>query len=326
MTTFGATLAPYRSRDRPYPHTYNMGVGTHRCDGGKLDSYGRLEYNTAMTDTVAPRTKAAVDWLTCTTKGKEATAELMTALLGAIAPIEHPFSSLDTWRFRGYVGHSLNGVRWGLRDDGGIVVLSGARASALWRVVSAKATNVSRIDTAVTVTLQEPDTGVSERAYVAARDECVAGSSFIQNSRGGTTLYIGARSSRFMGRLYDKGAEQGESPGLSWRYEVEVKKPASNDIVHTLLGSAWPAEMIASYVWHWFDTRNVRPLFIVPDVDSAIEISATVTSVERKLHWLSSQVRPTVSKLVDDGLLCEVLDHLGLRAEQILLVEKEGVS
>jgi len=256
--------------------------------------------------------KSTVDYLTCTTRSDAQSASLVSALLEELGA-EYLFQERSRrWQFMGYHGRAYEGVRYGLRGNEAIVMLSGQSASRLWSKVAPLRNQCTRIDLAVTATLPKVNEYVARAGYESALDNGAVKGALIANSQGGTTVYLGSRTSRLFGRLYDKGAEEGIGSGICWRYEVECKKPASEAVLSQLLVTEEPALWISSYVWNWFNGKGVEPIFTSSDVDSAIEIEASVSSSTKSLAWLSSQVRPTVGRLVIEGLTIEVLDALGL--------------
>jgi DNA relaxase NicK len=116
-------------------------------------------------------------------------------------------------------------------------------------------------------------------------------------------------SSERFARLYDKGAERGQSPGFIWRYEVVIRKPYANAIYEQIVTAG--LKLLPSLVYGWFDERNVKPLF---EAD-AVGLSSTeprVTTVEARLAWLRKSVRPAVMKLVQSGYTQETFEALGI--------------
>lgn len=254
----------------------------------------------------------SVDYLTVTTKTDVQSANLiyqLYELLGRGALYE---ADVRKWAFMGYRGQSLDGVRYGIRGSEALVMLSGARASEFWPSIAPLRHNCTRIDLAVTATLAEADDQVTARAYEQAQDNASITGTLISNTRGGTTMYLGSRHSRFFGRLYDKGAEMGLEAGMYWRWEIEVKKPASDAVVAQLLKCSDPKAWIGDYVYRWYAARGIPPMWDDTDAESAIEIEAAVSSVDKSLKWLSSQVKPTIGRLIVAGHELEVREALGL--------------
>jgi hypothetical protein len=274
-------------------------------------------------ETVRPNKNpiATVDYVTVTTHSAPASANLVLLLQDGLTSEFMAKNPSRPWQFCGYHGYSREGMRYGMRGDEAIVMLSGPTAAELWQKISPKRSKCTRIDLAVTVPLQDPDLTVAAEAYRQCCSDSRVGSSHVVNSRGGTTTYFGSRTSRFFGRLYDKGAEQGAEAGWLWRYEVEVKKPAAEPTVEALLSAESPGEWISAFVWEWFANRGHNPLYSPANVDSAIEVDGRVSSADRQLEWLRSGVRPTVQKLLVGGLQIEVIDALGLTK----IVETQGL-
>jgi DNA relaxase NicK len=261
--------------------------------------------------------RSDVDYLTVTTTTEKASATLLHDLYDLLGQRQMYSNPSRTWRFMGYSGLAFEGVRYGLRGQEAIVMLSGEKAAELWFKVAPNRQRCTRIDLAVTVELAVEDKEVATRAYEAAVDNSSVTSSLVSSSQGGSTVYVGSRHSQFMGRLYDKGSEEGMPAGWIWRYEVECKKPASEAIVSQLLTELNPSEWIASYVSRFFQSRAIIPLFEATNVECAIEIQAKVTSEAKQLEWLRSQVRPTVGRLCVMGLEDEVRAALNLPATKI---------
>lgn len=256
--------------------------------------------------------KAGIDYLTITTKSGRETAKMLAEVAQIIGPKVTLGLKLREWQFMGYRGKSIAGVRYGLRNDEGIVILSGPQAGELWLNLAPTRTKCTRIDLAVTVELATPNEYVAARAYSNVREAGQVKASHIVNSYKGTTTYVGSRTSRFFGRLYDKGAEQGKHSGLLWRYEVECKKPASEAVVSSLLDQKEPAMWISSYVWDWFNTRGIKPIYDTKITHNAIEIAASVQSVDKTLEWLTTQVKPAIGRLIIGGFEDEVREALQL--------------
>ena len=125
-------------------------------------------------------------------------------------------------------------------------------------------------------------------------------------------MYIGARQSVQMGRLYDKGVEQKVSQsGRWWRWEVEYKAESASSVAEALRKVDEPEVLIYSVVASWFRSRSMNmpgraAEFIIWNEQRA------PTSTERQLSWLARGVRPTVLDLIDRVGLERVLQALGL--------------
>jgi DNA relaxase NicK len=145
--------------------------------------------------------------------------------------------------------------------------------------------------------------------------------SLILSGDGGSTVYIGARSSEQYGRVYDKGVQsRTREKGFWWRWEVEFKGELSYLYANQLLQVDDRPGLISSKVAHWFRTRCTHS-YTASCIASCVQHSITKPSLERKLLWLSESVRPTVCLLADKVGRDRVLFALGLLPQSV--VERE---
>lgn len=255
---------------------------------------------------------ASVDYLTATTKSDAATANLLDTLYTkCFGDSLHEFT-WRPWRFKGFVGRSTEGVRYGIRGEEGIAILSGSRASSHWREIAGEAQNITRIDLALTVEFETPMPHLAREFYREAQESGMANYGYVTTTRGGSTLYVGSRTSQFYGRLYDKSSEQGGESGKIWRWEVEVKKPKAKMAITTLIDQTEPAEWIHNYIHEWFTMRGIECPQPGLYMDTALEIGAIVKTTDKTLSWLRTQVRPAVGKLINCGFKDQVQEALGL--------------
>lgn len=272
----------------------------------------------------------SVDWLTITVKPGEMQNRLMLEAQRLAHDLEAQGWQRRKWSFgHGYTGFIVAGLRWGVRQQDNILMLSGQEASLNWSPALEMASNVSRLDLAVTVTLADPIPDVAKRAYsllITDPNRCEAKKrrySYVENSAGGQTLYIGSRASDQFGRLYDKGLENAKEPdappSLIWRYEVEFKAYRAKGMARILKAKARDAdsrisEDIGGAVNQWFTGRGVTPIWITahPDTDWVVELEARITDDEASLRWLTLQVRPTVVHLMSRDKADQVLEALGI--------------
>jgi DNA relaxase NicK len=134
----------------------------------------------------------------------------------------------------------------------------------------------------------------------------------VMDTRGGQTLYFGARSSERFGRLYDKGIEsKSHKAGLRWRWEVEAKETAARMFADGLKTTASPESYVQGVVAGFFWSRaGVRLAQLEPSGFHKTEHPEP--SSARLLHWLASGVRPTVAKLTKVYGRERVLHALGI--------------
>lgn len=274
------------------------------------------------------RMNGRVDWLTATAKSADARQRFYLEFERIKWMYVDEGHTVEPWSFRGYVGLKIAGMRWATRPDSDIIMLSGNEACLNWLPFAMCCTNVTRVDLAVTVDLKNPEYDLSTRIYewMCENRDLVKRSvqyTLIRNTNGGQTLYAGSRSSDQYGRLYDKGVEESgdrSQAGLRWRYEVEFKSERALRIVEQL--KTYSAEngveqAIADTVYQWFLARDIDPLWSRNGPPMRMDITATITSDEAKLMWLTKQVRPSVVQLLKHGKLPEVIDALGLDKDNL---------
>src|SRR4030042_2129447 len=184
-------------------------------------------------DIVIDNVASSVDFLTITVTNPGKSILLMQEAQRLKGDLEGCGWAVKKWGMKGYSGYRIAGMAWGMRHDGCIMMLSGQDAAINWLPALSLAQNVTRLDLAVTVALADPITDVAKRAYawvLTHPHNCPSKKrkySYVENSAGGQTVYIGSRVSDQFGRLYDKGCESAKDacapPGLLWRYEVEFK-------------------------------------------------------------------------------------------------------
>lgn len=270
---------------------------------------------------------AEVDWLTVTVKDQHKQGLLADEVNRLMAIRKDQGYTQKTWSFKGYNGWLCGGIRWGSRDDGSIVMLSGEEAELNWPVVLTWCDNCTRVDLAVTVTLLEPRKGIAKDAYDmltldgTSKTKGPRKMSLVVNNQGGETFYIGSRASDQFGRLYDKGAESGDNCdipiGLIWRYEVEFKQYRAKRIAAQLLEAAKETDdyhqQIGQTVYKWYLSRGVSPIFpAYNELPFSTQTYAKVTDDDVTLRWLSTSVAPSVKRLGENGKGQQVLEALGL--------------
>jgi len=265
---------------------------------------------------------AGVDWLTITTSDHTR----RTSVLKRFLRLKEAFLLMGElpkdWGMRGYRGISIGSARWGTREDGDILILSGKDALTFWRIFAPLGENCSRIDLAVTVQLDTPQPNMLREYCDWLRDygsRTARHTTSLERVDGiGASLYVNRRASDQMGRVYDKGAEMKDAlmTHRLWRYELELKSKRAQKALGQLLdaGDALPS-CIVQTVWQWFNDRDIPPAFDRRTRDGweiRTDVSAQVTSSSQQLNWLSSQVKPTVARLCKAGLEAEVIHALGL--------------
>jgi len=298
--------------DKPNQPPYtNRGVTSTRFPGDQSQKASKL-------------VSTGVDWLTCTSNDDKvglAWFEMFQRL--AVEPRE--------WNNPWYVGKSDEHIRWGYNSKMGyIFISSGVLADVVFQQTVPVARKVTRIDVQVTVRLQKANCEVARNGYRVNSASPNRKYGLIQNSRNGQTLYVGSRTSAQFGRVYDKGVESGyDEPGRLWRYEVELKKPVSDTAARQLANWSNPEKgqeshyQIVPFVFDWFLHRGVGPVFAREGQNDIVtEVGRRITSDEKKLEWLRTQVRPTIQYLLGKGQADKLAEALGCKVEQLHLFDK----
>jgi DNA relaxase NicK len=261
--------------------------------------------------------RAGVDWLTTTTTTPASSETLwkfaVQSLTVGLPEGEHP----ARWHAHGYEGWSVEGLSFGARSDGVLVRLSGQKACNEWRAALAAADNVTRLDLAVDLEFQAPMPALARNLYrdtghKSSRNGRPFNRSLVISSDGGTTCYLGSRSSDYFGRCYDKGVEQkAASPGKLWRYELEVKGDPAFQFASQLATTEDERAKLVATTMEWFRSRGARvQLSWIPFNTCSVKLADATPS--KRIQWLARCVRPTAVELSDELGRERVLGILGL--------------
>jgi DNA relaxase NicK len=207
---------------------------------------------------------------------------------------------------KGYRGWHSPHVRMGSRPGGVLLSLSAQKSGDNWRDAFAAAENCSRLDLAVDVRSDPPVNAIAldiyrQMGHRPLRNGRPSSSRLILGSDGGSTVYIGSRQSDFFGRVYDKGVEQQTHRRSEWwRWELEVKGRSAKVLAHQVSSVDVESVAIGCIVAGWFRRRCGLAFPFSEDL-ALCKWEPESTTVDKKLHWLSSQVRPTVIELLRRG-------------------------
>jgi len=261
---------------------------------------------------------ASVDWLTATARSDFGRAEFqrLAAVIGR--PLAGLGNAVKPWTWQGYIGSQCGELTWGERRDGAILRLSGPLAADHWRRVSAAASNISRLDLQVTVFHNPfPDhlayQGYHQLLALYPTEDERPNFDCRLNSHGGETLYLGRGASDKYARLYNK-AKESPDPAYRdcWRYEVELKGQAAALASRRLMSSDAETAQVIAYVWRHFNDRSVAPTFANASPNGLLSVPRARSTDERRLSWLTLQVRACVQQLVAKGRMQDVRAALGL--------------
>lgn len=243
---------------------------------------------------------AGVDYLTCSARD--------------VAPSRQFYALADQWWsehpeegevdatafFRGYRGRQTSSLFVGTRSDGTLLRASGRAAGDLGIYPTRIAANVSRLDIQATVRTPARTRDLAGDAYRNARTRLLRGGrahslTHIETNQGGSTLYLGKRSSDKYARLYDKGVESKSAPPRTlWRYEVELKRDVAYQTAQTLSKATSLSLEASAMVHNHFVARGIVPHYRPASTTEIPSVALHRSNLERRLRWLAMSVRPVI--------------------------------
>lgn len=268
------------------------------------------------------------DWVTVSATEQDAAHHLDTFAKVYTQAAEARGEISRRWAGMGYRGYQIASMRCGARNGSqSILMLSGNDALELSGDIYIGEARVTRFDLQVTVAFDRPEPGLAFAEYQLLdeknkRSKKERALKFIR-SPSGDSLYVGARTSAVMLRLYDKGRDLNEDRrGAVWRYEVEYKKNAAQLAYEEWRQSEQREVTAMALVMGEFRKRSIEPKFTLKCPATAIEVGAKSVTVDSQLDWLTKCVSPVVTKLINLGHTDRVLSALKLKH----FIEKEQVS
>lgn len=264
--------------------------------------------------------ESSIDWVTATFR--PGTKSLLASAMATrwLEARQRDGFTRSEWVFNGYLGERTDGISVGSRTDGEIVRLSGALAKAHGATILRLSDNISRLDLQVTIQTPESNTDWPTDAFdTSARDpRCVAGLTrrqLLDVQPGGTTFYLGSRTSERFFRIYDKHAEsEGLYPPSTWRWEVEYKGARALTVARRLQQYKVASDEVRAVVEGAFaDYAISLPCEPLPRKWRDAGIRGE-TDDERRMEWLRRSVGPLVSRLLESTDPTRIMDALGLEA------------
>lgn len=269
--------------------------------------------------------RAGIDWLSCTLP-EDATGigHWAADCIDIIAKVGDDGHAVQPFGLNGYKGVISGGCFYGKREDGRYMQLAGAYAQRFYRQISRSDLHISRLDMAVTVKFKTMPKGLGEDAYVSAneadRQVAISGRKrkiwYMSGTDGGYTLYIGAPTSDQRARIYNKEV-QSDTPEYArcWRYEVVLRNKLATQQFESLfaVSEVYTPIIVSSVCWSWFLVRGIA----VPwTKDTEMEIrpikAQAPSDAEKRIKWLTKQVKPAVKWLIEHGYGERVYTALGL--------------
>jgi len=259
-----------------------------------------------------------VDWFTTSSLDDPTSTLLCLKADSLLRQEERKGFYVKPWRMAGYHGYRCGRVEMGMRSDGACVRLSSDLAASYWWDLYQITGRCSRIDVQATLRCE----GAVNDEISAMND--MAHSFFAErqggpkitwwgNSEGGSTLYLGARQSSWYFRAYNKEAESGEDVWARCvRVELEIKNRMCESAIAYMLSQDTVQVGLLSLLQDHMTNRGIVTKLTPAVPHSFYECPRIVTDERQSLSWLRSAVRPTVQRLLDRGLVHEVMDGLGL--------------
>lgn len=265
------------------------------------------------------------DWLTAATHREKNTRELRRLALAWQADEVKAGNRLRPWRLMGYQGYMAGRVRVGERQNACLVQLSGDLAATHLSAVRELEDSLTRIDIATTVQLPAYDPDAGTRGYAAALafragSPRLALPKLVQDGNGGSTLYIGDRTSDYLLRVYNKQAEReaDHDPegavryARCWRYELECKGEPAPQLAKLVDESTDRAGYVQAFIHQHAVNHGLTPLF-PPNGQQAIRPGFTRRADrEKTLAWFRKSVGPAVARLLAQGDESAVYTALGI--------------
>lgn len=275
--------------------------------------------------------ESGIDYLTATCN-RDRAGRKMAALADSILLREKGRGNLmKDWRWEGYKGFQCGSIQSGVRDDGLIVRLSSHVAQDHGQKALELATNVTRIDLQVTLRLPDGKKDLSTKHFrEAVKYKKESGSKLeirhVMVHGGGSTLYLGRRSSDYFFRCYDKQHESGlDHYRNCWRNELETKGDAAKALWDRLLDADSPGSFAESLLWTYMHKRRLRPIWS-SNPTHTLCVPVRSTDSQKALRWFACQVSKKVEWLVEIGYGPEALEALGLTQDVLerLMVQRKG--
>lgn len=244
--------------------------------------------------------EARCDWITATAHNNDRGRALFDFGMDRVEDEGTLGSKISTYNMRGYRGMQSRHVRTGWGPEGAILVLSGDEAAICAAAVARIGEHFSRVDLCVTIRAGEgqinpPSDYISTKAKLKERPNGHPQLSRYQELWGGDCFYIGKRISPYYCRCYDKTAEShGDYPPQCWRWEVEMKRHASEGLhKHAAAYTLTPSYVAARVAYEFTNIGLSVPWRVDMNVSRDPQIRHR-PDADRKLEWLEAAVRPSV--------------------------------
>jgi len=288
-----------------------------------------------MQDSIVSVIESQADALTCSFHTPE-TADRAQRCADIWAERERgEGAKVERFQTHGYQMWLAGRVACGRRPDGVLLKLSGEFADMYLEHLVSFASNVSRVDFALTARScpRQPDLGTIhylEALAFFANNPTSAEPSHKEDGKGGDTCYLGKRTSDWYFRCYNKEQEciaheewkEAARYAGCWRYEVEIKGPNALIQAKHYAGLRDTAAWVQSMLYTYCVKRGLAPVFPSAGHQDLIPGFRRRSDRESKLRWLAKSVRPTLEWLAGNTDRATIMATLGL-PESNLVVGQE---
>lgn len=254
--------------------------------------------------------ETAVDWLTMSTHNQRVASRWEARCTALALREKAEGAKADVWHLNHYYGWRAGRVRIGFSDTSVLVQLSGQLAEDHFDYFWKDHDTITRLDIAVTYRTATRDQTQAETAYrqaLAWREDRprAAKAVLLRSSGGGSTCYVGSRSSARFGRLYDKYAEQLDSRDTegaqrylnAWRVELELHDVDAQAVGMMLAEPGDKAPKIRYYLCHYLGTHGITCPFPASERATLPTGFRRRSDRESRLDWLRTSVRPSIDWL-----------------------------
>lgn len=264
---------------------------------------------------------SGIDWVSCTLTREARDYHVWRRnVIQAVERVANEGYTIQERRLLGYEGISAGNCFVGENDAGSFAQFTGEKADWAFDYTTHPEVHYSRIDVQTSVKYAEYQANIGKKAYrdsIRANEALPAGRKrkvwIIVGSDGGDTCYIGSASSNQRCRIYNKERQSDDLRYTrSWRYEVVFKNELATSFATNLSASALNrTEYCLETCVAWCASRGVDVSAFGSGGRVVLPIQRTLpTDVERKLHWLAHQVRPTIEYLCTLGFRDTILETL----------------
>lgn len=207
----------------------------------------------------------------------------------------------------GYMGKHAGGCFIGQSHNGGMMQAAGIAADNL-RSQACYWDNCSRVDVQVTSWQDDDPEYVLERIYsylTSPSGQAAVGRrkiTRIQNHNGGTTIYVGSRTSELFYRIYNKEAQSGEAEyDGAVRFEVELKSHAAK-AAWGVIERTTSGDVVGDYVTSLYGRIGITLKGGYQRNTKVLQKKRMPQDVSSKIDWLKKQVGPSIEKLIAMGV------------------------